>query len=159
MKFLADTMLGRLTKWLRVMGYDTYYQNYYGENEIDELIKEGRLFLSCSKKITTQYPNSFFIGSDLLKNQLQDIKGAGYLTNTPSKWFTRCLICNVLLQVVKEIPNEIIPEYILYQDNKVIRYCPSCKRYFWQGSHRARMVKQLTEWGFEKVSSTLDTIL
>jgi uncharacterized protein with PIN domain len=31
---------------------------------------------------------------------------------------------------------------------KNIRFCPSCGRYFWPGSHRIRMEKQLNGWGF-----------
>jgi uncharacterized protein with PIN domain len=43
---------------------------------------------------------------------------------------------------------EGIPEYVYYQGLTKIRTCPSCGRYFWPGSHRERMIEQLTTWGF-----------
>ncbi|MBW1768681.1 MAG: hypothetical protein JRJ65_16750 [Deltaproteobacteria bacterium] len=108
MKFLADSMLGRLAKWLRVMGYDTYYQS----------------------------------------EQLQEMKQGGNLTPDRSNWFSRCLICNVRLKEAEaEKARESVPEYVLYENLAGIRFCPSCSRYFWPGSHRERMIRQLEEWG------------
>jgi uncharacterized protein with PIN domain len=147
-RFLADSMLGRLAKWLRVMGYDTYYQPFYKEGIIGQLIHDGRRLLSRRKAITEQYQNALLILSDHVNEQLQEIKQGGNLTPDRSNWFSRCLICNVRLKEAEaEKARESVPEYVLYENLAGIRFCPSCSRYFWPGSHRERMIRQLEEWG------------
>jgi uncharacterized protein with PIN domain len=147
--FLADTMLGRLAKWLRIMGYDTHYQSYYGEGVISRLVNDGRLLLSRSRSLIDRYPDSLWIRSDHLNDQLKDMKDEGYLIHDRSKWFSRCLNCNVELENIDlKKSAEKVPEYVRYQHDVVINFCPSCNRYFWKGSHRERMINQLEEWGY-----------
>lgn len=149
-RFLADSMLGRLAKWLRVIGCDTHYQPFYKEGVIARLMQDRRIFLSCSRTVIEQYPNSLHIKSNKLKGQLQEIRDIGYISNDRSKWFGRCLNCNISLkQVSVEDARENIPEHVFYQNIAGIHFCPSCTRYFWPGSHRHNMIKQLEEWGFE----------
>ncbi len=149
-RFLADSMLGRLAKWLRVMGFDTHYQQFYREGEISRLVHDGMLLLSRRRAIIEQYKNSLFIDSDKVQRQLQELRDMGYITRPDrTKWFTRCLACNIpLREISAEDARENIPEYIYYRDTKGIHYCPSCSRYFWPGSHRDNMIRQLEEWGF-----------
>ena len=149
-KFIVDTMLGRLAKWLRVMGFDTHYQPFYEEKTTRHLIKEGFLFLSRQKTMVESHTNSFLILSDKVKGQLQEMKKKGYIPPARSNWFTRCLVCNeILKKVTIKDAGENIPEYILYQNKEGISMCPSCKRYFWPGSHKNRMINQLKVWGIQ----------
>ncbi len=150
MKFFVDTMLGRLAKWLRIMGYDTLYQSYNKEGTLSRLNQEKeRLFLSHNIRRVHQHPHALLIRSYHLNAQLQEIKNAGYLPQNRSAWFSRCLICNLPLEAIAtEDVGENVPEYVLYQDNAIIRFCPSCKRYFWKGTHRDRMMRQLEAWGY-----------
>ena len=148
-KFVADSMLGKLAKWLRVLGYDTLYQSYYGPGVIDRLVKEDRCLLSRHKATVDHYTDALLLYSDRVGGQLTELKQLVPLTPDQSNWFSRCLVCNVLLKEAKE--NEArgnIPEYVFYQNIKGIRFCPSCGRYYWPGSHRTKMVSQLREWGF-----------
>ena len=149
-KFLADTMLGRLTKWLRIMGYDTRYQPIYEDGAMDIWINTGHLLLTRQKTLINQYPHSLLIRSDHIEEQLKNIKDAGYLSHDRSKWFLRCLRCNILLKEInnKEVLDKI-PEFVLNQTNVKIHFCPSCNRFFWKGSHRSRMTEQLKKWGYE----------
>ena len=149
-RFIADSMLGRLAKWLRVMGYDTHYQSFYGENAIGHLVHGGRRLLSRHRPTTDQYPNSVLIRSNHIKEQLHEMRDMDSFTHERSKWFTRCLICNVPLSMAgTEAARKNVPEYVFYQNIKGIHFCPSCGRYFWPGSHRKRMIRQLEEWGFQ----------
>lgn len=146
-KFVADVMLGHLSKWLRVMGCDTHYQPFYKDGMLDVLIRDGRLLLSRNRRIIEKYNPSLFIGTDHVRTQLKEIIKKGYLTLDSSRWFTRCLVCNTLLRRVSiEDAKAHIPEYISSQDNSSIHYCASCGRYFWPGSHRTRMMNQISEW-------------
>jgi uncharacterized protein with PIN domain len=149
MRFLADSMLGKLAKWLRVMGYDTHYQPFYQKGVIDNLIRNRRILLTRNTSTIGSNLNSFLVLPDNVREQLNQIRASGYIHINRSQWFSRCLICNVKL---KKVPIKeslaTIPEYVLYQNNPMVSYCPSCQRNFWPGSHRLRMIDQLKEWEF-----------
>lgn len=147
--FLTDTMLGKLAKWLRVMGYDVHYQSYYKKGEIQAYINEGRLLLSRSRSVTELFSNSLLILSNHVKDQIQELMNASLISSDRSRWFTRCILCNAVLnQAKKEEARDRLPEYVFSQNINGIRYCPSCKRYFWPGSHKEKMINLMVEWGF-----------
>ena len=148
-RFIADSTLGRLAKWLRVMGYDTIYQSFYRKDDITKIVREGRILLSRKSATVTHHPSSLLIHSDHIKAQLHEMEAMGAITPDKSRWFTRCLICNTLLkQADATVARQHVPEHVFYQSTLVIQFCPSCSRHFWPGSHRERMKRQLEEWGF-----------
>jgi len=148
-RFLSDTMLGKLAKWLRVMGYDTHYQSYYKKGEIETYLNEGRLLLSRSRSVTELFPNSLLILSNHVKDQLQELMDASLISSDNSRWFSRCILCNVVLnQAKKEEARDRVPDYVFSQNINGIRYCPSCDRYFWPGSHKEKMISLMVDWGF-----------
>jgi len=148
-KFVADCMLGRLAKWLRALGYDTHYQRYYRPGDIENLVKEGRLFLSRHRGKTEHYAHAVFIHANGVRGQIGELKKRVRLAPVRSTWFSRCLVCNVLLtEAQKDSARENVPEYVFYENMAGIRLCPLCGRYYWPGSHRKRMIRQLEEWGF-----------
>ncbi|MBW1799192.1 MAG: hypothetical protein JRJ85_00550 [Deltaproteobacteria bacterium] len=148
-RFLADTMLGKLAKWLRVMGYDTVYRNFYKMGEIEDNIRSGRLLLSRNTRLTNTLSRFLLVRSDRVGDQLRELRDGGYIVPRKSEWFSRCLVCNVGLEdIPAEEARESVPEYVFYQNMTAIRYCPRCGRYFWPGSHRDTMIRQLKAWGF-----------
>jgi uncharacterized protein with PIN domain len=148
-KFLADSMLGKLAKWLRILGYDTAYRSHYRPGFLDLIIKEDRHLLSRHKETADQYAGALLIHADRVGEQLNELKQLIPLAPDRSNWFSRCLICNVVLREAEvDEARENVPEYVFYQNTKEIRFCPSCGRYYWPGSHRKRMISQLEEWGF-----------
>ncbi|MBW1920871.1 MAG: hypothetical protein DRH11_09340 [Deltaproteobacteria bacterium] len=149
-KFVADAMLGKLAKWLRVMGYDVRYQSHYPSGLIDRLVRnEARTLLSRRLKTVAGYQDAFLITADSVREQLLEMKIRGLLTLGRSSWFTRCLRCNTLLkEATLEEASFNIPDYVLNEKVGKISVCPSCGRYYWPGTHRVRMEKQLEEWGF-----------
>ena len=148
-RFVADCMLGRLSKWLRVLGYDTHYQRYYRTADIEHLIREDRRLLSRHKKTAHSYPHALLIKANHVGDQIAELKEIIHLTPDRSKWFSRCLVCNaVLAEAQEEIAQENIPDHVFYENMPGVRSCPSCGRHYWPGTHRTRMVKQLEVWGF-----------
>jgi len=154
-QFIIDTMLGKLAKWLRVMGYDAHYQSYYKNGELIKFIKNGCVLLSRDRRIIRRYKDSFFIKSDHVGDQLLELREVGYIHGRENICFLRCLICNTQLEKIQlEKARERIPEYVYSQNVKHIRFCRSCGRLFWPGSHKDRMINQLKEWGFLDGSQT-----
>lgn len=150
-KILADSMLGRLAKWLRVMGHDTYYQSSYPEGSMNALTGEGRRLLTRTSSLLGVFPDALIVHSNRIQGQIQEALRGLDLPWDRSKWFTRCLRCNVPLEVVSPDDRlENVPDYVLYENPTGIRRCGRCHRYYWPGSHRQRMLRQLEEWGLAK---------
>lgn len=149
-RFTADTMLGRLAKWLRVLGYDTLYLAQPGEGAPGGPAGEGRTFLSRRRKALEAYPDVFIIQSNHVGEQLLEMKAGGRLRLDPGRLFKRCLVCNcLLLKVEPSRFRESVPDYVFYTYREDMRFCPSCRRYIWPGSHRERMLSRLREWGLD----------
>lgn len=148
MKFIADRMLGKLAKELRMLGYDTVY--YRGENAYP-LIKlareEGRLILTRNTKLLPKRPEDRIIRimEDKPSLQLRELIQEGYVSLKEGTLFSRCLFCNILLD---EIPRDEaegkVPDFIFYQQKDFSR-CPQCLRIYWKGSHLKNMKKWVDE--------------
>ena len=149
MMFVADTMLGKLSKYLRVMGYDTFYQTGYPDQRLSELVKEGRILLTRNHATATQYSNSVFIDHDLVKDQLEAVDNSLTLTRDRKEWFSRCIVCNSLLSKAElEVAQQNVPDFVFFTYHERIVFCPICKRFYWPGTHRERMVERLKKWGY-----------
>jgi hypothetical protein len=142
-------MLGKLAKWLRMIGYDVLYQRSYREGDLIRLVAQGRSLLSRRVVAQAHRPGVILIRSVEVGEQLKELRDLGYLHLDRSKLFTRCLLCNVLLREADfESAGSGLPDYVYHKNLSVIRYCPECGRFFWPGTHRERMLKQLAVWGF-----------
>ena len=141
-------MLGKLAKWLRIMGYDTYCQSVYTKAEIDNFIRDGRVFITRNRSSSEKYPMSLFIHSDLVKDQLMEMKDHGYIIDDKSEWFSLCSECNRrLVRASPEKAQYNIPEYVFYRNISDMRFCQTCERFYWPGSHKKSMLLQLEKWG------------
>ena len=98
MKFVADSMLGKVAKWLRILGHDTWYRSHYAPNMIKLLIEENRQLLSRRKATIELYKGALLVQSDRVGDQLKEINEKTPLFLDLSRIFSRCIICNVLLK-------------------------------------------------------------
>jgi uncharacterized protein len=147
-RFLVDPSLGKLARWLKIMGFDAHYQSRYKEGEIENLFITGRILLTRDCQLKDRLNPSILINHDNIKDQLMELKNSGFLPVAREYWFRRCIVCNVLLHNAQtQNARGRIPDFIIYQNNWEIKHCSKCKRYFWPGSHRVRMIKQLEIWG------------
>jgi uncharacterized protein with PIN domain len=137
MKFLADSSLGRLSKWLRILGYDTVY--WRGEADrafLRKAEKEGRAVLTRRKDVLArQHPGLvLFVENDRVENQLVEILGKLDLKPEPQNLFTLCLRCNESL--MKSTPEEarpLVPDYV-FRTQSDFRSCPENARGTWSGT-------------------------
>jgi uncharacterized protein len=146
MKFLADSSLGRLSKWLRILGYDTVYWRGEADRAFLRIAeREGRAVLTRRKDVLArQHPGLVvFVENDRIEDQLVEIQGKLDLKPQPEHLFTRCLHCNESLNTVK--PDEVrslVPDYI-FRTQRDFRVCPKCHGVYWPGTHRERAIKTL----------------
>jgi uncharacterized protein with PIN domain len=146
MKFLCDDNLGKLAKYLRLLGYDTFYLSTISDGQLlAAMLKENRLVLTRDHRLATRIDESKFvlITDDIPEKQLRQIVDKLKLKPNPESIFSRCLICNdICIEIAKDdIKNEVFP-YILKSKER-FRKCPSCGRIFWQGSHYKNMLEKL----------------
>ena len=147
--FVADKMLGKLARYLRIIGYDTFYQSSYPDQRLSELVKEGRILLTRNHATARQYSNSIFVDCDLVKDQLNVVDNTITLTRDRRVWFSRCLVCNSPLSKTEgETARQNVPDFVFFKYHKRILFCPTCKRFYWPGTHRQRMLERLKDWGF-----------
>jgi uncharacterized protein with PIN domain len=150
MKFLVDAMLGKLSRFLRIFGFDTIYANdliaYYHIDPVpDEKLK---LYAEKYDRIIITKDLPFY--KNIIKKKAIFLEGKGvynYLNQLKAKLKlnynfdiekTRCSICNTMLKKVENknsIKKMVKPETFktyteFYQCNN-----PSCNKVFWHGPH------------------------
>jgi uncharacterized protein with PIN domain len=146
-RFAADRMLGKLAKWLRVLGYDVAYLRQAADQEILRQLQDGRTFLTRNRRarLWQQQGKVFVVNANDPKEQLREVvRGLG-LAKMAEALFSRCLSCNKLLEKVsREEVREQVPEYIWQAQNSFYR-CEDCSKVYWSGSHSERMRKRLNK--------------
>lgn len=152
MKFLVDRMLGRLAKELRILGYDTLY---YRGSDVYQLFRlareEKRIILTRSSKLTPKKPEDqvIRIQEDDPRDQLKELIKKGLVSLNEEELFSRCLLCNSLLEEAsREEVEGHVPEFIYYQYENFFR-CPQCHKVYWPGSHQEHMNQRIKDL-FEK---------
>jgi uncharacterized protein with PIN domain len=81
--------------------------------------------------------------------QLKELKQKKVISLNEENLFSRCLLCNTLLdEISREEAEGKVPDFIFYQVKEFSR-CPQCLRIYWQGSHLDHMQKKVEQL-FEK---------
>jgi uncharacterized protein len=134
-------MLGRLARWLRVLGYDTFYDIRVDDPVLVQLAREeDRILLTRDRHLLRELrpPRAHEVRQDDPLQQLRDVVGTLALA-PPTQLFTRCLLCNAVLRelaAAEALP--LLPEGVRGIADPV-RRCPACGRLYWDGSHVRRM--------------------
>ncbi len=126
--------LGRLSKWLRIVGFDAeYYDNDNMSSLIIRALRENRTVITRRKTIGDL--KVVTVGQDDVRDQLRTILSAFSFQPEKKDLFRRCVVCNCeLVQIEKEMIKDKVPEYV-YNSQDVFFSCPRCQRLYWKGSH------------------------
>jgi uncharacterized protein len=147
LKFIADVHLGKLAKYLRLCGIDTYYRTDSSDEEIIDLAEsDKRVILTRDKELlkNKKVTHGYWIRPVNLYEQLRDVLRCFDLKQRVDL-FTRCMECNGLLEDVskREILNRLMPQTRRYF--RKFKKCPGCNRIYWNGSHFRNMKRQIEE--------------
>lgn len=157
MRFIADSNVGKLARWLRIMGYDAlFFNNIDDDRLIDIALKERRIVLTKDTQImrrrvvTNGQLKIILIQADNPEEQLHQVVKELKLDYHPGE-FTRCLECNQsLVPKTKEEVRDLVPPYVFRTQSQYMQ-CPSCLRIYWRGTHWQRMKKELERLTEEKL--------
>jgi len=135
MKFIASPELGRLAKWLRILGFDTVVENDKAHLVIRSL-REDRVILTRDSKMSRFTGTRMVrIGSDFVEEQLGTLIKELGLEMDRSALFKICIICDEPLEEIDHSAAEgKVPGYVL-ETQEVFMRCPACGKIYWQGSH------------------------
>lgn len=145
MKFIVDSMLGKLAKRLRLLGHDTYFDPALDDREILKISKlEGRTIVTRDTGLCrVRGAKAILIRSTELNEQLKEFSKLARIRFDTRTSFSRCPECNTPVEEVKkEKIKKIIPKFV-YESMNRFSYCPRCKKAYWQGTHYEKLLKEL----------------
>jgi len=151
-KFIVDRNVGKLTRWLRLMGYDARFFEGSDDSQLVAVAKEeGRVILTRDTQImkrrviTSGQIKAVLIQSDEPERQIRQVIDTLDL-DCQFKPFTLCLECNQpLVERNKEEVKELVPPYV-FKTQSQFRQCPTCKRIYWRGTHWRAMTRRLEKF-------------
>ena len=147
-RFAADRMLGRLARWLRILGHDVAYGPHLaGRTLVACARREGRLLLTRDTRLCRdpELPPHLFVHSDHFREQLREVAAAVPLVG--GALLGRCLDCNrPLAEVPKGRVEGRVPPFV-WATQDCFLTCSGCHRVYWDATHRTAMLRELTALG------------
>jgi len=146
-KFAVDCMLGKLAKWLKILGFDAVF---FSKIEDEELIglaeKEDRILLTRDTGLIerARHSSTLFIESENWREQVKQVLDHFDLWEDVNP-NSRCIECNSPLREVskKRAKNLVTP--FIYKTADTFALCPACGRVFWRGTHLKDMESKISE--------------
>jgi len=161
-RFVVDNHLGKLAKYLRLLGFDSLYRNDYHDKALAEIsVAERRILLTRDRDLLRrkEITHVYFVQATDPKQQLSEVVGSLDLSGAATP-FSRCLRCNDLLEpvarevVIERLLTRVREGYAirsakgkgestkykaLTDSSNEFQLCPKCQRVYWRGSHYERM--------------------
>ena len=140
-RFVADAHLGGLAHLLRMMGFDTLYDNNFADDEIERLAgAERRIVLTRDRELLKRrgVTHGMYVRALRSPTQLREVFDRLQLARA-ARPFTRCLHCNArLVSIDKAQALPVLPPRVAALFDR-FSACEGCARVFWEGSHWHRM--------------------
>jgi len=138
-------MLGTLAKWLRILGYDTYFDPALGDHQLVRLARaDSRILLTRDRELARRRGLAvLLIRGDRLDDQIREVLEELDLEPNRSPENSRCPVCNeALLAIDHDTARSLVPPYVA-QTQQSFRQCPACGRVYWRGTHWQHMAEHL----------------
>ena len=143
--FILDIQLGKLTRHLRMLGFDALYRNDYEDAEIIRIaLEERRIILTRDIGILKNktVTHGYWVRSKRSEEQLKEVVRRFDLRDQ-IKPFSRCLICNCKVAMIdkRDIIDRLPPKTRANFDE--FYHCSICDKVYWKGSHYQKMEKKI----------------
>lgn len=143
--FAADRTLGKLAKWLRILGFDTTLEIDAPVDRFHASLEIDRIVLTRTRSIKNRFKahRLVYITSNHLVLQLRQVITEIGICPSDTRPFSRCTHCNVpIVDAAAEDVCGLIPDYI-YETHNEFQKCLQCNRIFWPGSHTRRSLERI----------------
>jgi len=152
LKFIVDNNVGKLAKWLRIMGYNArFFEGSTDSQMIAIALAENRVILTRDTQImrrrlvTSGQLKAILIQSDEPERQMRQVMDTLKL-DCQFQPFSICLECNQpLAERSREQVKDLVPPYVFQIKNQYME-CPACHRIYWRGTHWQAMTKNLKKF-------------
>lgn len=146
-RFVADAHLGGLAHMLRMLGFDTLYDNHFDDDDMAAIVeREGRILLSRDRELLKRrgISHGCYLHAQKPEQQLREIVERLDLARS-ARPFTRCLHCNAPLRPVDKasVMDRLPPRVREYYER--FSTCDQCGRVYWEGSHWRNMRRILDD--------------
>ena len=146
-RLVLDVHLGRLARYLRMLGFDARWRNDERDEEIARVASaEHRIVLTrdaglLKRRIVT---HGYRVREADPRRQLAEVSHRLDLFGSIAP-FRRCLCCNALLETVRkeDVAGELPPR--VRERHDAFRRCPSCRRVYWAGTHHQHMERLIAD--------------
>jgi uncharacterized protein len=143
--FAVERTLGRLGKWLRLLGFDAVLETECPPGGFVGCCGAGRILLTRTRRVLAAHPGlkAVFIRANGPFEQIGEVLRALAITACDVKPFSRCLRCNLPIgPITREEARGAVPDYV-WQTQLGFSRCPRCERTYWAGTHTARSLERI----------------
>ena len=148
-RWIADEMVGRLSRYLRIVGCDTTYAHGLSDEEILRLARvEDRVILTRDRRLASRADRALLLRSPFIADQWRAVREAFPDLPTDPR-FERCTECNGLLERATPTAEATGPEGVPWdrvRGGLPLYRCEACGHYYWEGSHTADVRARLASW-------------
>jgi uncharacterized protein len=148
-EFITDATLGRLAKWLRLLGYDTtVYQAQADRAMLRIADAEKRIVLTRRQDMLERQFSGvlYLVINKNIDGQLREVITKFSLAIEKQKMFRICLQCNKwLLPVAREAVRDFVPSYVFANCTEYNK-CPGCDSIYWAGTHQRNALLSLEKY-------------
>ena len=141
-RFAAERTLGKLARWLRILGFDTLFESETGGQPY---LEPGRIRLTRIRNRKKNNPSEkrILITSDHYIEQLKQVLQSLKIEPRELRPFSRCIRCNQLIETADKtdvLGN--VPDFI-WETHEIFHICRRCNRIYWPGSHARRSLDNI----------------
>jgi len=149
--FVVDQMLGELARWLRMLGYDTYYPKNLNDDELIEFSKkEKRVLVTCDQNLHSSAVRkgirALLLRPDSLVNRLALLAKVFGIKLKVDPEDSRCPLCNGEIHKIDDTTKVIgrVPPGVV-NSQKEFWICSRCGQVYWIGGHWKNIKKTVEE--------------
>ncbi|MCK4517035.1 MAG: DUF5615 family PIN-like protein, partial [Spirochaetaceae bacterium] len=146
-RFLVDANLGRLARLLRLLGFDSRYDQRMDDDEIARIAaEEGLTVLTRDRGLLMRriVTRGYFVRSQAPRIQASEVMRRFDLCEQV-RTFTRCVDCNGLIRPVPkaEIQDRLPQKTRQFYDT--FYQCSGCSKLFWRGAQWKNLLDLVDE--------------
>jgi len=151
--FVVDSMLGKVAKWLRILGYDTVFTRLTAPSQLARWTGQGRLIVTRGRRWQPG-ERVILLTADRLEVQMRQLIAHLDLKFDRNRVLTRCPRCNTALQPISRPEVETrVPDAVLTR-GYLFRHCPNCGRIYWPGTHSQRILNRLNRFWTDPIQES-----